>query len=122
MGLREAFLARAKRKVEAIDVPDLGERAYVRTITVGERNKWADIRYRALVDGLNVALMAESRVYLVSVSLCDGDGEPLFNEEEAAALDPHTVDFVANEAERVNGLTDEAKEDVEGNSEAPQAD
>jgi len=116
---REAILARAKRDVEEVEIPDIGDTVYLRRITIGERNEWAARRWRAVdMDSgklTDVKLWADSRVYLAACSLCDEDGNSLFSEAEAAALDPHTVDAIADAAERVNGLTTEAAEDIQGN-------
>lgn len=121
---REAILAKSKPSVRRINVPMWDDDVYLRDITVGERNEWAALRYAALEgDTLDFGKMVESRVYLVAVSLCDADGKPLFSVEELKeTLRPDAVDYLANEAEKLNGLTAGAVEDLEGNSSSPQDD
>lgn len=119
---REAILARAKPGVEEIGpVPGWDDTVFIRHITVGERNTWAALQYDALKgDTLDFGRMVESRVHLVAASLCDEKGESLFSLDEVRGLDPNAVDYIAGAAERLNGLTEEAMEEVKGNSNAPQ--
>ena len=114
---KEALLAR-RPKVEKIGpVPGYDDDVHIRHITVEARNRWAALRYKALEgDSIDLGLIMESRMVLVAATLCDADGALWFGSaEEVRDLDPHAVDFIANEAERLNGLTAEAAEEIEGN-------
>jgi len=121
---RDALLENAKERLGKVEnigpVPGLGdEDAYIRHLTVRERNEWAALRLRALEVGDAGGAFGpylESRVLLVALALCDESGDRLFEDaDEVAGLHPDPVDYIADQAERVNGLSVEAAEDIKGN-------
>ena len=122
---RDAILAYRPKVQEIGPVPVYGDVCHIRHITVAARNEWAALRFEAFGGvqavrdpdsaSLDVGKMAAARVLLVAQSFCDANGELLLTTKEVGGMASEAVDFIADEAEKLNGLTDEAVEAVEGN-------
>lgn len=124
---REQILGVKPKVMEIGPVPGWDGNVFIRQIGVKDRNEWASLRMEALAQaeedgkaGTLAGSILASRLVLVAASLCDEDGALLFSREEVAGMDPHAVDYVADQAEKLNGLTKEATDELEGNSETPQ--
>lgn len=119
MALTRDTITKRKRVVHEIGpVPVFDDSAYVREITVGERNDWAaPILEASLSKDADVARsFIDRRVQLVFVALCDESGNRLCSDvQEVRDMPSDAVDFIAREVERVNGLTEESKSDIAGN-------
>lgn len=119
MPINKAALKAWKPKVHEVGpVPVLDDTAYVREITVRERNEYVEAPLKSAVHGdqVDVAALMARRVRVVGLCLCDSEGNALFDKpEDAEALHPEAVDYLANEIERLNGLTKAAGNEIEGN-------
>lgn len=111
-----------KRPVHEIGpVPVFDTTAYVREITVGERNEWAaPILQASLNKDADVARpFIDRRINLVFVALSDKDGNRLCtNVQQVRDMPTDAVDYIAQQIERINGLTEEGRAEIAGNSTA----
>lgn len=108
MGLsRDDILAADDRVVESVEVPEWGGTVYVRSLTREEIRPFTDAG-----DEMAVGM-------LVSVTVCDEDGRPLFTDDDVPALEKKSVralNRVLEKAMEVNGLGSAQAERVLGNS------
>lgn len=104
---RDAILAADDRQLELVPVPEWGGEVYVRSLTSEE--------VRPITDNDNEMPVG----LLVSIAACDEDGAPLFTEADIPALERKSVKAlkrVVNAAMEINGLGENAAEDILGNS------
>jgi hypothetical protein len=114
---RDAILAADDLVREEIDVPEWGGTVFVRVMTARERDrfeqKWSESRYDNI------------RAFLAVCVVCDEAGLPLFSEKDIDALGRKSaaaLDRIFDVASRVNKLTPQDIEDLEGNSDASRSD
>lgn len=99
-------------------VPGFEEVAYVREITIAERDRYVAVEVGAHLRGElpEVDALTERRRWLVSVAACDAEGNPLFeSQKDVDDMPVDAVEFLASEVLRVNGLTAEGREEIAGN-------
>ncbi len=119
---RDAILAAATLKTEEADVPEWGGVVLVRELRGRERDEWeaslAVQRGKQMVPDV-----ANMRAKLVARSIVGGDGEPVFSQQDVAALgelSAAALDRVFEVASRLSGLDEKDLEAASGNSGAGQ--
>lgn len=125
---RDAILGADDIKTETVPVPEWGGDVIVRGLTGDELDAYqAGIRQlRPRLDGrgMEVVLVPDNaRAKLLVKCLLDDDGQRLFADNDAPALgrkNGAVVDRLYDVAAALSGISDEAQEDIEGNSEAGQ--
>lgn len=126
MGLlsRESILASEDLPRELLSVPEWGGDVWVRTLTGAERDAFEASNVRVTGKGRNVKRepnVANFRARLAVLVCCDEQGKRLFADADAAALGRKSsaaLDRIADVALRLNGMTEEAAEEAEGNSQS----
>ena len=115
---RDAILAAAALKTEEVDVPEWGGVVLVRELRGRERDEWeaslAVQRGKQMVPDV-----ANMRAKLVARSIVGGDGEPVFTQQDVAALgelSAAALDRVFEVASRLSGLDEKDLEAASGNS------
>ena len=115
---RDAILAAASLKTEEVDVPQWGGVVLVRELRGRERDEWeaslATQRGKTMVPDV-----ANMRAKLVARSVVGDDGEPLFSQQDVAALgelSAAALDRVFEAASKLSGLSEEDLEAAAGNS------
>lgn len=105
--MREALLG-IKPKVQAVEIPDLQEPVFVRSMTGHDRNKLKALQVKLEKEGRE----AEMDTHLVIACACDADGNLLFNDKDLQAVNAIPAEIltaIALESLKVSGLVDTAK-------------
>ena len=113
---KNAILNSDDRRVEAVEVPEWGGPAYVRTLKGSERDAW-EISLTSK-DGKTID-RRNARAKFASLVLCDAQGVRLFTEAEAGALGEKSsaaLNRIWDAGTRINGIGDEAVAELEKNS------
>ncbi|OAI54019.1 hypothetical protein AYO44_03815 [Planctomycetaceae bacterium SCGC AG-212-F19] len=121
---RESFLALALQPaavVEPVELPGGKGTAYVRVMNGFERDSYEESRYQIDSKTGKIKFSARNaRGELVARTLCDASGKRLFpNDGEADILgraDARILDAIFAAAKKLNGMTGEEDEALEGNS------
>lgn len=112
---REQILAATDSVIETVSVPEWGGSVGVKTLTGAEKDSWEEGRQKK--DGsfnLN-----NVRASLVAVAACDADGNKLFSLQDVVDLgnkSARALDRVFQAAKKLNGVTDEDLDELEGES------
>jgi hypothetical protein len=112
---REQILAATDSVIETVSVPEWGGSVGVKTLTGAEKDGWESSRQNK--DGsfnLN-----NVRASLVAVATCDADGNKLFTLQDVVDLgnkSARALDRVFQAAKKLNGVTDEDLDELEGES------
>jgi hypothetical protein len=114
---RDAILAAATLRTEEVDVAEWGGVVLVRELRGRERDEWeaslAVQRGRAMVPDV-----ANMRAKLVARCIVNGDLEPVFSQQDVAALgelSAAALDRVFEVASRLSGLSEADLEEMTGN-------
>ena len=129
---RDQILAAHDLPVEDVEIPEWHGTVRVRGMTVAERNDWERSNTRTF-KGRNGQLVTEAspdaiatfRQRLVARSVVDDDGNLLFSGADVAALERKSSSAIARivtVANRLSGVTREVTEELEGNSNATEAE
>jgi hypothetical protein len=117
---RDAILKAAALKTEDVPVPEWGGSVLVRELRGRERDEWeaslAVQRGRQMVPDV-----ANMRAKLAARTIVDADGEPLFTQQDVAALgelSAAALDRVFEVASRLSGLNPADVEEM-GKASAP---
>ena len=120
MSIRDAILKQTEQSLPCEPVTFAGQNVYVRTMTGAER------------DGFETAYLESKarskpniRGTMAAFTLCDENGQRLFNDEDAEALSKlpaAELDRVFSLGQKLNKITEADVEELEGNSEATSAD
>jgi hypothetical protein len=127
---RDAILGAVDIQTEKEFVPEWGGDVIVRGLTGEELDAYqATIRQmRPRLDGKGmepVLIQDNMRAKLLVKCLVNEAGERLFTDQDASALgakNGSVLDRLYDVAARLSGLSDEEKEEMEGNSETPTPD
>lgn len=109
---KEAF-KNLKPPVKRVNIPDTGASAYIRMFTVGQRQQVIDYCQQDETLGNLLAIL--------TLSLCDEDGNLIFLPEEKEALETLSMQAATELVQEVlnfNRMTTDAQEDLVKNSEA----
>jgi hypothetical protein len=117
---RDAILAAASLKTEEVDVPEWGGIVLVRELSGRERDEWeaslAVQRGKQMVPDV-----ANMRAKLAARCIVGADLEPVFTQQDVAALgelSAAALDRVFEVASRLSGLSETDLEEMQGNSAA----
>lgn len=119
---RDAILAAADLPRKLVPVPEWGGEVWVRTLPGTERDAFEASLWKAKGRGRNRETVRDATNYsakLAALAICDEQGKRLFSEVDVAALarkSSAALNRVVGEAMALNGMTEDAVEDAEGNS------
>lgn len=121
---RERILQAKDLRMEIVAVPEWGGHVNVRGITAAERDRFeAAITTQRKGDiSLN---LRNIRAKLVVLATCDGDGNPIFREEDVVDLGGKSamaLERVFSVAQRLAGMSKGDIEELAGNSETVPSD
>ena len=109
MASKQEILA-AARRVEKVEIPELGMPVFVRAMTGAEADTYQDALEKATNANSTVGL---GRL-LVSLTLCDETGKRLFaTAAEIGEMDAAAISRIVAAAVRMSGLTKEFREELE---------
>jgi hypothetical protein len=118
---REQFLSRKPRTIEKVEIPELSDHVFVRSLTGAERDAWEDANLirkhgegkRRLELSFDVRVQ-NSKAHLVCISLCDESGNRTLQDGDVAAVGDQPaiiVNRIADVCMRISGLTEQDLED-----------
>jgi len=113
---KQQILAVDDLKTEDVDMPEWGGIVRIRELTAEQRLEWND---RAFKSG--VVDMREFRHGVLALSIVGDDGNPVFTQDDLAALGAKSVSAIDKLFARVdalNVLTPKAQQEAEKNSAA----
>lgn len=118
MGLltRDAILAANDRRKEEVEVPEWGGSVLVATMDGTTRDAWE--QSLAPAPGSRKVDISNIRARLVALCCVDEHGQRVFTDADAVELGRKSstaLTRVAEVAQRLNGLTNEALEEAKGN-------
>jgi len=115
---RDLILKASHLRTEEVYVPEWGGSVLVRELNGRQRDEWeaslAVMRGKAMVPDV-----ANMRAKLVARSVVGDDGEPVFTQQDVAALgelSAAALDRVFEAAARLSGLNEKDLEEMAGNS------
>lgn len=115
MGLREDILAARDGKLEPLDVPEWGQKVWIRTLSGSERDALETLIYQGNKRGGAPNIRAEFAVRCLS----DEAGERLFKDNEALLLGKKSgaaLDRIFEASRRLNKFDQQDVDDLEKNS------
>ena len=116
MPLDKAGILKAGRKIHKIQIQEWEEWVFLRAMSCAEHERFIGM---CAESGKDAAKLTECKLYLVANALCDEQGNRLFADGEWKDLrDAHAagIEHVFEEAQRINGLTEEARAALRKNS------
>lgn len=117
---RADILGADDRPTKRIHIPEWGGDVIIRTITARERDQFEQSLF--VQKGNDIIRNADNmRSKLCSLVLVDEDGKNLFSFDEAAKLGQKSAAIIArlfDEAQKLNGITKEDREEMIKNSES----
>jgi hypothetical protein len=126
---RDGILGAVDIQVEKVDVPEWGGDVLIRGLTGEERDAYESslrqIRNAGTPQQELVIVQLNARANLLVKCLVDENGDRVFTDRDAPALgakNGRVIDRLYDVATRLSGLSDEAAEEIEGNSEAVPSD
>lgn len=116
MSMKLAILS-AKKKIESVEVPELGITVNLKRMSGTEREVFQTAQLKAQeqekVTGSAVCLLPLQPL-LLSLTLCDPIGNRIFdNPDEVKEIDGIVIDRLATRALEINGLTQESRLAIE---------
>lgn len=118
---RDAILGADDIATESVDVPEWGDKVLVRGLDGEGRDAFESSIRRIHPSGEMELDQRNARAKLLVRCLVDDDGERLFADRDAPELGKKSaivLDRLYEVAARLSGLSDEAKAELEGNSDA----
>jgi hypothetical protein len=116
---KAAILAANDQTLELVPVPEWGGEVYIRSMTAAERDAEERRIYDAQQNKKGSEGMANFRARFLARTLVDENGTPLFTMKEVDQLAAKSFVVIARLFEisqRINGVTKEEAEVIEGNS------
>jgi hypothetical protein len=112
---REQILASSDVEIQTVNVPEWGGEVGVKTLTGSEKDSWEAGRQRK--DGsFN---LENVRASLVAACVCDAEGQKIFTLADIVDIGKRSaksLDRVFAIAKKMNAVTDEDLEEIEGES------
>lgn len=112
---REQILAADDSSIETVKVPEWGGEVGVKTLSGFEKDLWESER-QTKDGGFN---LENIRASLVAIAACDEHGQRLFSLADVVDLGKKSVralDRVFQAAKKLNNVTDEELDEIEGES------
>ena len=119
---RDEILTADDRGIEAVEVPEWGGTVYVRSMT-GRQKDAFELSLYGDENKVEKKRLNNFRARLMALTLCDEKGNLLFTEKDAEALGQKSVyamDRVLAASKRINGITEEAQNELVKKSEDSQ--
>ncbi len=121
--IRETILASSDLPQQSVECPEWGQILNVRTLTGAERDDFENAVQSAgkTKGGMDLRGL---KIKLVLLTLCDEDGELLFDATDALVLNSKSskvIDRIFQVAQKLNGLTAEDTEELLGNLDGAQS-
>lgn len=117
---RDAILAAADRPQHTVEVPEWGGSVALRPLSVAGRDRFERRLDEVRQSGLGAR---ELHLELVAMSLCDADGQPLFEgPEDLRDKHPEVIFRLFSAALDANGIVAKAVDNAEKNSDATPTD
>jgi hypothetical protein len=119
---RQAILGCEDFEVRELEIPEWGGSLFIRTMRGIDRDSWEWEQGQAIREGRTPENI---RATLAVRCICDKDGVLLFTKSDAPALGNKSgavLDRIWSAARSLNHISDEDVEELEKNSETPQAD
>ena len=116
--IRETILASSDLPQQSVECPEWGQTLHVRTLTGNERDDFENAVQTASKNKGGIDLRG-LKIKLVLLTLCDEDGELLFDATDALVLNSKSskvIDRIFQVAQKLNGLTAEDVDELVGNS------
>jgi len=117
---RDAILGADDIVTEPVEVPEWAGKVLVRGLTGADRDAF-EASIRRFRGGQVEVVQENARAKLVVRCLVDENGERLFADRDASLLGKKSaavLDRLYDVAARLSGLSEEAREELEGNSDA----
>ncbi|MDM8356672.1 hypothetical protein [Pandoraea communis] len=117
---KAAILGAVHLKTESVDVPEWGDGV---TVIVSEMSGSARDAFYAAREGVEKQAISESQAKLLTASVVDESGVPVFDESDIEGLRAQSsvaLDRIAGVAMRLNGMGPAAVEEAAKNSAAGQ--
>lgn len=125
---RDQILGASDLPSEDVEIPEWKGTVRVRGMTVAERNAWEKSNTRTfrgrsgqMVTEVSQTALTNFRQRLVARCVVDQDGNRLFSDSDVAALERKSaaaMERIVNVANRLNGVSQQDLEELEGNSDA----
>jgi hypothetical protein len=111
---KEQILSASDSKVETVDVPEWGGDVCVRSLTGAQRDAFEKrlVSQRSKNGAVDTSGL---RAYLCSLTICDADGKPLFDESEIPKLEQKSaaaLQRVFDAASALNGMAANSVEEA----------
>jgi hypothetical protein len=120
---REDILGAQDLKTEDVEVPEWGGTVRVRSLTGAERDAYEAGIVQLRGDGSRTFTLQNARARLVSLAVCNENGERLFSDKDIAELGKKSaaaLERVFDKARHLSGLSDDDVEELaEGFKPAP---
>ena len=120
---RDQILSLKDLPEKVIDVPEWGGAVRIRSLTLPERFRWLKLQ-AAQPEGDYEAVLTKASLPMITWSVIDEEGKPLFTEADIGELGrrhPDAIQFVAGEILKLSGLGRDSVEEAEKNSETVQS-
>ena len=121
--IRDAILSSNDLPSEKVECPEWNQTLHVRTLTGAEREEFETVISRATSNKSGLDLRG-LKIKLVLLTLCDEDGELLFDSTDQLVLNAKSsrvIDRIFQVSQRLSGLTNEDAEEMVKNSDSGQA-
>lgn len=112
-------------KIEQVEVPEWGGTVFVRSLSAAERGLIEEAAAKFKESKGKDSFARTFTVKFASLTICDEDGNRLFDDKDIAALQQKNaaaVARVAEAAQKLSGFTKEDMEELEKNSKDAPAD
>ena len=119
---KDEIIAAEDTPTEVVDVPEWGGEVRIRTMNGGERDSF-DYALLGRKEGERIDIRG-LKAKLLALTLVNGDGSRLFTEAEGDLLQAKSskvLDDLFQVSQRLNGLSQEAVEEMVGNSPGDQS-
>ncbi|MCH7706711.1 MAG: hypothetical protein IIB33_06655 [Chloroflexi bacterium] len=120
--IRETILASNDLPKQSVECPEWGQTLHVRTLTGSERDDFENTVQSASKGKGGIDLRG-LKIKLVLLTLCDEDGELLFDATDALVLNSKSskvIDRIFQVSQQLNGLTAEDVDEMVKNSDGDQ--
>lgn len=111
---KDQILGKEDRAHKEVDVPEWGGAVLVRPISAKDQGRFEAKMYEANKSGGTKALETV-KCDLVAMCVVDEAGEPMFTAKELFERSASAVNHLFNECRKVNGMSEEDIEELEGN-------
>lgn len=119
---REQFLSRKPRTIERVELPELKDHVFVRSLSGTERDAWENanlVRNRGTGKRRNEVSfdirVENSKSHLICISMCDESGNRLLQDDDIVAIGEQPsiiLNRIADVCMRISGISQQDLEDT----------